>query len=151
MKIIIFILCGLAIVFSGGCAVIMLNGPDGREYATLPLAILAFNAFFIWAARSEAAWSATVLMLCGLVDLFVAVVFLLTFKDPSMGGYAVIAAALFALKAIAGLKLGYDRAKGSKEAPLAGTDPSHRQKGVVPTVLAAIVAFLAMAAIFFFT
>ena len=79
-------------------------------------AILCFNAVFIWAAVSSDRWSDPALIACGLVDLGIAGVAAAQYDDRYVGPIAVALAIVLAIKAVAGLWLGYSRIKTGKGA-----------------------------------
>ena len=110
MKVILVILCGLAVLFAGGCLVVLGSEPNGIGSLGLPVfGILCFNGFFLWAAYSTEKWSGIALIVCGIVDLGIAVFMLAFLGDQYVGPIAAVAAGLFALKGLSGIMVGYRR------------------------------------------
>jgi amino acid transporter len=117
MKTLIIILCGLAMLFAGGCLIaIGSEGPMAGGILFWLFAILCFNAFFIWAAVSAERWSGPALIACGLVDLGVAGFAAAQYDERYVGPIAAALAIVFAIKALAGFWLGYSRIKAGKGA-----------------------------------
>ena len=117
MKILLIILCSLAILFAGGCLVV-LGSESGGMGALGPamFALLCFNGLYIWAVRSKERAAAIVLMVCGVVDLGICAAITFTFNDQYVGELMMILFAVLGVKGIMALALGYRNFKASRSA-----------------------------------
>jgi hypothetical protein len=126
MKIVLTILCGLMVLFAGGCAIVLFGGsafsmmPATAGFAAIPGGIAALNVLVllaIWGKKKPQAWAFHVLaILDGLLAAGATVVWTSEgFDDPPTNAFAAAFIGASAVKGI--LTFVYGRATPEPQQP----------------------------------